>query len=693
MRKILLITLLIVPSLAFARRLDPPEILTEEKTYAPDAVVEWTELDGASYYVLQALTEMPKRSQKRMKDDEIIYENTNVVGNREPLFRGDDIRPDMVVFVRVRGVDSDGKEGKWSDAKPIKVMAPPPELQAPVGEITLTRTPDFLWTPPNIENYVLELEVSTDEDFIQTVGSATFEERDAKAGKWESDFQHDYLEDYYARMRTRWTAVFPGDKKAREYVSDWSETRVYTIAYYVPVIESPTENLIVYSLNPELIYSHSPEPDGWNIEIGTGKSFEGKELLYSFSLPNVRYYPGTRIDEETGEFRYIFPLNLAPERGYFWRVRSIYGPDYGAWTPTYSFRLPRPADEAFRATRVEKTGDRHEVYPSFSPDGTTIAYNSYPASTQTDPVEAQREDLTAPIEIDLKPVVLTGGIFQEIRNTRQAFTSELRTPNGPSRDVRPAWDPESKSIFFSSNRYSRGSAITKKDQGSSAMTIIRSARQDESLGYPSVSPDGELVTLSLVPGEALRRRNPNADEAELYRLPLIPEGEEMRIWTCNARTGAGFTELVKGVYSAFDPTSQTLAYVRYVDKARKIWTYNLDTGENRMLSLEGKAETEYHFPAYSPDGQALAFASNLSGNWDIYYTDLKTGTIVQVTNSLAEDIMPAFSPDGSRIIFASKRDASNYDLWYVKVREPRPLLPPATPTPEAVAADTQATDE
>jgi len=61
------------------------------------------------------------------------------------------------------------------------------------------------------------------------------------------------------------------------------------------------------------------------------------------------------------------------------------------------------------------------------------------------------------------------------------------------------------------------------------------------------------------------------------------------------------------------------------------------------------------WPTWSPDGSLLAFASNRSGNFEIYVRRIEGGQEVNITNDPGQDIQPAFSPDGVSIAFVSTR--------------------------------------
>jgi TolB protein len=76
-------------------------------------------------------------------------------------------------------------------------------------------------------------------------------------------------------------------------------------------------------------------------------------------------------------------------------------------------------------------------------------------------------------------------------------------------------------------------------------------------------------------------------------------------------------------------------------------------------------------PAFSPDGQRVAFASNRGGTWDIFVVGVSGGQPVQITNEPSQELHPTWSPDGKTLAFCRMNPGSGkWELWATEAATP-----------------------
>ncbi|MDK1119389.1 MAG: hypothetical protein QGM50_11470, partial [Anaerolineae bacterium] len=84
-----------------------------------------------------------------------------------------------------------------------------------------------------------------------------------------------------------------------------------------------------------------------------------------------------------------------------------------------------------------------------------------------------------------------------------------------------------------------------------------------------------------------------------------------------------------------------------------------------LLRLTDNFVNDY-YPAYSPGGGAIAFASNPElGTFDLYFLVFSTSSIVGLTNEIGNAFSPDFSPDGEQVVFANRDELGQTSLYIV----------------------------
>jgi TolB protein len=106
---------------------------------------------------------------------------------------------------------------------------------------------------------------------------------------------------------------------------------------------------------------------------------------------------------------------------------------------------------------------------------------------------------------------------------------------------------------------------------------------------------------------------------------------------------------------AWSPDGQSLAYVSFEGRTSAIYVQRLATGERRRVSARLGINGA---PAWSPDGRKLALTLSRNGNLDLYVLDLASQGLTRLTTDEAIDTEPEWSSDGSSLYFTSDRAGS-----------------------------------
>jgi TolB protein len=118
---------------------------------------------------------------------------------------------------------------------------------------------------------------------------------------------------------------------------------------------------------------------------------------------------------------------------------------------------------------------------------------------------------------------------------------------------------------------------------------------------------------------------------------------------------------------AWSPDGQSLAYVSFENKQSEIYVQTLSTGQRRRVSARAGINGA---PAWSPDGSTLALTlSRRDGDLDVYTLNLASQMLTRMTFDPSIDTEPSWSTDGRKLYFNSDR-AGSPQIYEVDVSNP-----------------------
>ncbi|HYC61942.1 MAG TPA: protein kinase [Thermoanaerobaculia bacterium] len=214
------------------------------------------------------------------------------------------------------------------------------------------------------------------------------------------------------------------------------------------------------------------------------------------------------------------------------------------------------------------------------------------------------------------------------------------------------------------------------------------ARSDVGTLHPRWSPDGKSIAVVITRGGRVTQAALIIDAAtgKTKELAAPPKAGEMSsvIWTADSKNviyvRAQSVEAVVGssahVIRQNVKTDETeivgwTSHNGLVLDAMRDGTLVLDVRSPRdnLRAISGATErwitrgnSSDRQPSYAPDGKAVLFSSNRSGNLDLWSIATDGGTVRRITDDGAEDWDPGFTPDGKKIVWSSGR-SGNLEIW------------------------------
>lgn len=303
-------------------------------------------------------------------------------------------------------------------------------------------------------------------------------------------------------------------------------------------------------------------------------------------------------------------------------------PDAEVWKPHRIVRLDIETGEQVPLTAPLPSAPCGDGVPRISPNGKLLAFVRINAS-DADDVHA----------------LTLNGRSQPRRLT--SFAGEYRGLT---------WAPDSHDLIFLMYQGGRGRLVRLPANGGTARPITSTT---EDLHSPAVARRGNRLAYTVHTGHVSLWR---ADIAGLRAATPEPLIESTSFES----------------QPAYSHDGTKIAWVSNRSGPVEIWAADAD-GKN-AVQLTNCGGPNNGTPRWSPDGSTIAFDTRIHGNPEIMIVTAEGHRVRQITHNPAEDVVPSWSNDGRLIYFASNR-SGDFQIYKISASEGEsPSTPPVQVT-------------
>lgn len=213
-----------------------------------------------------------------------------------------------------------------------------------------------------------------------------------------------------------------------------------------------------------------------------------------------------------------------------------------------------------------------------------------------------------------------------------------------------AWTEDGRGIVFSSERGAAAGAGSLWRLPVSGSTSRSEPEQLAGIGPRAIVP-------------AISRRGPllayqeYLADTNLWRAPSTGSGSPERL----------ISSTREETLADYSPDGARIAFASNRSGNWEIWMADADGANSRQLTSFAGAPA--HSPRWSPNGRLLAFAHTSEGNADIYTITPEGSLVRRLTVEPSQEDTPSWSRDGRWLYFSSNRSGT-FEIWKVDVHQP-----------------------
>lgn len=308
-----------------------------------------------------------------------------------------------------------------------------------------------------------------------------------------------------------------------------------------------------------------------------------------------------------------------------------------------------------------------EITPSLSPDAALVAYVAVPSGQRNTAVMVQTTDPSPPRQLTRPPAASDDSApawspdgreiaFLRIRSGQDCRVMVVPANGGIERRVGACdyltppsfdWTHDGRGLVFGSRgALGDNAGLRILDLASGAWRKLDyPATADDIDAAPHYSPDGRWIVFVR-----------NSTRGDFWRLPAA------------GGTASRLTELRADIRGwDWTPDGRGIVYARWSNSQSRLYRLDLETGVSSDLGVADGTQ-----PTMATKTAALAF-SQQRNYYGIYRFDLGAGGgLERLFPSSGRDRLPAIAPDGRQLVFASDR-SGEFGLWWSELHTPNAL--------------------